>query len=43
MVKWEIELREMDISYLSQSVMKAQVLADFLVECTIPEEESTLE
>ncbi|KAK7279755.1 hypothetical protein RJT34_24812 [Clitoria ternatea] len=34
MVKWSIELSEFDISYEPRSAIKAQVLADFIVEMT---------
>ena len=36
MVKWAIELSKFDISYLSRSSIKAQVLVDFIIEYTIP-------
>ena len=37
MAKWAVKLFEYDISYLPRPTMKAQVLADFLVECTADE------
>ena len=37
MAKWAVKLSEYDISYLPRPSMKAQVLADFLVECTTDE------
>ena len=44
--KWALKLSEYDISYLSRPAMKAQVLADFLVECAtdeyLPEERPKL-
>ena len=44
MVKWIMKLNEFDIQYHPYSSMKAQVLTDFVTECTIldnnPEEES---
>ena len=38
MAKWAIELTEFDINYRPKPAVKAQILADFIVECTIPEE-----
>ena len=38
MAKWAIELTEFDINYQSRPTVKAQILADFIVECTISEE-----
>ena len=38
MAKWAIELTEFDIDYRPRSAIKTQILADFVVECTIPEE-----
>ncbi|XP_077246068.1 uncharacterized protein LOC143885918 [Tasmannia lanceolata] len=35
LVKWAVELSEFDIQYLPRQAIKAQVLADFVVECTI--------
>lgn len=35
-VKWAIEFEEFNISYLPHFFIKAQVLADFIVECAIP-------
>ena len=32
--KWTIKLKEFDITFKPRSAMKAQVLADFIVECT---------
>ena len=38
MAKWAIELTEFDINYRPRPTVKAQILADFIVECTISEE-----
>ncbi|XP_077249196.1 uncharacterized protein LOC143888644 [Tasmannia lanceolata] len=35
LVKWAVELNEFDIQYLPRPTIKAQVLADFVAECTI--------
>ncbi|XP_077251808.1 uncharacterized protein LOC143891038 [Tasmannia lanceolata] len=35
LVKWTVELSEFDIQYLRRPAIKAQVLADFVAECTI--------
>ncbi|XP_063947571.1 uncharacterized protein LOC135152047 [Daucus carota subsp. sativus] len=35
LIKWAIELGEFDIRYKPRTAIKAQTLADFLVECTI--------
>ena len=34
-----VELSEFDLKYVSRSSMKGQVMADFVVECTIPQPE----
>ena len=39
LVQWAIELGQFDIEYWPQVVIKAQVLADFIVEFTYPQEE----
>nr|XP_017246425.1 PREDICTED: uncharacterized protein LOC108218012 [Daucus carota subsp. sativus] len=39
LIKWAIELGEFDIRYKPRTAIKAQALADFLVECTISNEE----
>ena len=39
LIKWAIELGEFDIKYKPRTVIKAQALADFVVECTIPNQE----
>lgn len=36
--KWTIKLFEFDIRFQPQPSIKAQILIDFLVECTIPDE-----
>ncbi|XP_077246080.1 uncharacterized protein LOC143885934 [Tasmannia lanceolata] len=38
LVKWAVELSEFDIQYMPRPAIKAQVLADFVVECTIPQQ-----
>ena len=38
MVTWLVELSEFDIQYEPKSAIKAQVLADFLVEMVAEEE-----
>ncbi|XP_077226324.1 uncharacterized protein LOC143859528 [Tasmannia lanceolata] len=38
LVKWAVELSEFDIQYLRRQAIKAQVLADFVAECTIPQQ-----
>ena len=38
-IKWAIELGEFDIRYKPRTAIKAQALADFLVECTIGNQE----
>ncbi|XP_074359789.1 uncharacterized protein LOC141699884 [Apium graveolens] len=39
LIKWEIELGEFDIKYNPRTAIKAQALADFVVECTINDQE----
>lgn len=39
MAKWTLELIEFDLIFRPQPSIKAQVLVDFVVECTIPDEE----
>ena len=34
MAKWMVELSEFDLSYIPRSSMKAQILADFIIEYT---------
>ncbi|XP_077211559.1 uncharacterized protein LOC143846853 [Tasmannia lanceolata] len=38
LVNWAVELSEFDIQYVPRPAIKAQVLADFLAECTIPQQ-----
>ena len=38
MAKRAIDLQEFNINFLPQPTMKAQILVDFLVECTVPKE-----
>ncbi|XP_077252348.1 uncharacterized protein LOC143891690 [Tasmannia lanceolata] len=38
LVKWAVELSEFDIQYMPRPAIKAQVLADFVAECTIPQQ-----
>ncbi|KAK2999291.1 hypothetical protein RJ639_023820 [Escallonia herrerae] len=38
LVNWSVELGEFDIEYKPRTTIKAQALADFIVECTLPEE-----
>ena len=40
MVKWAVELGEFDLSYQPRPAIKAQALADFLVEFTVTEDNS---
>ena len=40
MVQWAIELSQFDIEYLSRMAIKAQALADFIVEFTFPNEDN---
>ncbi|XP_074324084.1 uncharacterized protein LOC141661003 [Apium graveolens] len=39
LIKWAIKLGQFDIKYKRRTAMKAQALADFVVECTIPNPE----
>ena len=39
MVQWAIELCQFDIEYHPRTVIKAQALADFIAEFTIPDED----
>ena len=39
LIKWAIELGEFDIKYKPQTAIKAQALADFVVKCTIANQE----
>ncbi|XP_031124269.1 uncharacterized protein K02A2.6-like [Ipomoea triloba] len=38
MVKWAMELTQYSLEYRPRAAIKGQALADFIVECTIPEE-----
>ena len=35
LIKWAIELAEFDFKYKPRTAIKAQALADFMIECTI--------
>ncbi|KAL8146473.1 hypothetical protein AgCh_004271 [Apium graveolens] len=39
LIKWAIQLGEFDLKYKPRTAIKAQALADFVVECTIPNQE----
>ncbi|XP_073103292.1 uncharacterized protein [Elaeis guineensis] len=39
--KWALLLFEFDIKFCPRSLIKAQVLTDFILECTIPDEEGS--
>ncbi|KAK1363786.1 hypothetical protein POM88_039347 [Heracleum sosnowskyi] len=39
LIKWAIELGEFDIKYKPRTTIKAQTLANFMVECTIDNQE----
>ncbi|XP_077228501.1 uncharacterized protein LOC143861456 [Tasmannia lanceolata] len=43
LVKWAVELNEFDIQYMPRPAIKAQVLADFVAECTIPQQSTESE
>lgn len=36
MITWSVELSEFDIQYRPRPAIKSQVLADFIVECSLP-------
>ena len=38
MIQWAIELSQFDIEYKPRVAIKAQALADFIVEFTMPED-----
>ena len=40
MVQWAIELSQFDIEYHPRTAIKVQALADFIVEFTLPDEDS---
>ena len=39
MVQWAIELSQFDIEYHPRTAIKAQALADFIVEFTLPDKD----
>ena len=39
MVQWTIELSQFDIEYHPRTAIKAQALADFIAEFTLPDED----
>ena len=39
MVQWAIELSQFDIKYHPRTAIKAQALADFIAEFTLPDED----
>ncbi|XP_050254592.1 uncharacterized protein LOC126700444 [Quercus robur] len=41
MIQWAIELSQFDIEYHPRAAIKAQALADFIAEFTLPDEEGT--
>ena len=43
MVQWVIELSQFDIEYHSRTAIKAQALADFIVEFIISDEDGALD
>ena len=43
MVQWAIELSQFDIEYRPRTTIKAQALADFIAEFTIPVHEENQE
>ncbi|XP_077251809.1 uncharacterized protein LOC143891039 [Tasmannia lanceolata] len=43
LVKWAVELSEFDIRYMPRPAIKAQVLADFVAECSIPRQAAKFE
>ena len=40
MVQWAIELSQFDIEYHSKTAIRAQALANFIAEFTLPNEDS---
>ncbi|KAK3041143.1 hypothetical protein RJ639_027595 [Escallonia herrerae] len=38
LVNWSVELGEFDLQYKPRTAVKAQALANFIVECTLPED-----
>ena len=43
MIQWAIELSQFDIEYKPRVAIKAQALADFITEFTIPEDKENQE
>ena len=41
LIKWTVKLSEFDIQYKPRSMIKSQVLADFVAKCTILDETPT--
>ena len=39
LVKWSVDLSEFDLQYHPRPTIKSQILANFVVECTLPEED----
>ena len=40
-MQWAVELRQFDIEYRPRTTIKAQVLADFIAEFTMPKDSPT--
>ncbi|GAV72753.1 hypothetical protein CFOL_v3_16241, partial [Cephalotus follicularis] len=41
-IHWSIKLSELEIHYKPRPTIKAQVLADFVVKCTIPDDHTKM-
>ena len=41
LVNWAIELSQFSLTFLPRTTVKAQVLADFVVECNFPKNQTT--
>ncbi|KAL8135326.1 hypothetical protein AgCh_010115 [Apium graveolens] len=39
LVNWVVELSQFNLSFIPRTAIKAQALADFIIECNFPEEE----
>ncbi|XP_074342780.1 uncharacterized protein LOC141680456 [Apium graveolens] len=39
LVNWAVELSQFNLSFIPRTTIKAQALADFIIECNFPEEE----
>ncbi|XP_074356524.1 uncharacterized protein LOC141696257 [Apium graveolens] len=39
LVDWVVELSQFNLSFIPRTAIKAQILADFIIECNFPEEE----